>query len=618
MKKSRHQARFLIELVRQKAGFYIGSVVAVSLATVFMFLVPTLGKVTIDSVLTTEAADSDGLSTLLLSLIGGAQWLQENLWAAGVAIVVTTALGGLFMYVKDYLAARACEDTVRTLRERLFDHIHRLDESYLNQHDSGDIVQRCTSDIDTLRQFLTVEVMDIGRTLILMAIMIPLMIYQSWMMSVLALVLVPVVFAFAWIFFGKVRHLFQEVDEAEGQLTTLVQENLTGIRVVRAFARQDYECEKFDEGNRAYSDLHYKLIRMLANFWASSDLLCIAQNGILLIGGAYLAATNVVTVGTYFAFIGYTNLLIWPIRQLGQQLSEAGKATVSIGRIQEILNAPEEPEHDQEREAPVSLSGDILFDQVNFGFDADKPVIKDFSCHIKAGESIAIVGPTGAGKSTLVQLLLRLYDYQSGAIYLDGEPLHELSRKSVRKRIGTLLQEPFLFSRSLKDNIKFGRHSATDAEMVQSSTDAAVHQTIQSFAKKYDTVIGERGVSLSGGQKQRVTLSRTLLRDAAVLILDDTLSAVDAKTEQRIIAALQRKRGDQTLIIITHRLSVCQHTDRVLVIEQGRLSAQGTHAQLAEQPGFYQQLWQIQNSQIPDIESLSNWSANDPTTKDTA
>lgn len=597
MNKSKHHHRILVDLIRNKKWYYLGSVVAVSIASYFMFLVPTINMVIIDRVISSPSVDNGSLLNRLIDALGGPETLTDHLWIAGIATVITTALAGLFMYGKDYLAARACEDTVRDLRERLFAHLHRLSEAYLNKADSGDIVQRCTSDMDTLREFLTMQVMDMGRTIVLMLIVVPLMFMTSPPMAAISLCLLPIVFAFAWVYFGRIKGLFQQVDEAEGELTTIVQENLTGIRVVRAFARQEYECEKFEHGNARYRDLHIQLLKMLSNFWATSDLLCITQNGIVLIGGGWLAAQGTISVGTYVAFIGYANMLIWPIRQLGQQLSEAGKATVAIGRIQEILDAPEEPELEVETEVPESFSGDIEFDRVTFGFESDKPVLKDVSFKIKPGETIAIVGPTGAGKSTLIQLLMRLQDYTKGRIFFGKRELKTLKRQSVRSNIGTLLQEPFLFSRSLRENIKFGRAEASDEHMIRSTKDASVHHTIEGFTKKYDTVIGERGVSLSGGQKQRVTLSRTLLKDAPVLVLDDTLSAVDSNTEQKIIQALHRKRGEQTLLIITHRISVCRHADRIFVMQNGELAEQGSHEDLQAKPGFYQDLWEIQSGQ---------------------
>ena len=603
MNTSKHHNRFLVELIRREKWYYLASVVSVGIASYFMFLVPTIGKVVIDRVINQPRITNPGLIDSLIQSVGGAQSLAQNLWIAGLAIVVATVVAGLFMYLKDYLAAKACESTVLDLRNRLFAHLHRLPEKYLGNADSGDILQRCTSDVDTLREFLTVQVMNIGRTIVLMCIMIPLMLAQSVAMSALSLVLIPIVFYFAWHFFERIKALFQEVEEAEGELTNIVQENLTGIRVVRAFARQAHECVKFDEKNRRYSELNYRLICLLADFWSLSDLLCLAQGGVLLIGGGWLVANDQASMGTYFAFIGYTTILIWPIRQLGQQLSEASKATVSIGRIQEILSVPEESDHDSPAQSAVTLRGQIKFTNLSFGYDSTTAVLHNLSFDIAGGETVAIVGPTGAGKSTIIRLLLRLYDYDEGSIALDGHELSGIDRTTVRRHIGTLLQEPFLFSRSLRENIKLGRQHASDEQMFRSSRDASVHHTIESFSKGYQTVIGERGVSLSGGQKQRVTLSRTLLQETPILVLDDTLSAVDSATERDIIQALHKKRGEQTLLIITHRISVCREADRILVMQGGRLSAQGNHEQLIAQPGFYQDLWGIASGQNTEFRS---------------
>ena len=606
MKKSKHQNRLLVELIRSEKWYYLGSVISVGIASYFMFLVPTIGKIVIDRVIDQPQLAQPGLVDNLIQAVGGAQALARNLWIAGLAIVAATVLAGLFMYLKDYLAAKACESTVRDLRNRLFAHLHRLPEKYLGNADSGDILQRCTSDIDTLREFLTVQVMNIGRTVVLICIVVPLMLAQSVAMSALSLVLIPIVFYFAWHFFERIKSLFQEVDEAEGELTNIVQENLTGIRVVRAFARQTHECEKFEQSNYRYSELNYRLICLLADFWSLSDLLCLAQSGILLIGGGWLVANDQASMGTYFAFIGYTTILIWPIRQLGQELSEASKATVAIGRIQEILSVPEETDHESSAQSSIPLSGHIRFSNLSFGYDANKPVLRDINFDVAGGETVAIVGPTAAGKSTLIGLLMRLYDYDQGSIQIDGHELCSIDRTTVRRHIGTLLQEPFLFSRSLRENIKFGRQSASDEQMFLSSRDASVHHTIQSFSKGYETIIGERGVSLSGGQKQRVTLSRTLLQETPILVLDDTLSAVDSATERKIIQALHRKQGEQTLLIITHRISVCREADRILVLQDGRLSAQGHHDQLIEQPGFYRDLWRIQSGQNTEfLDALS-------------
>lgn len=600
MNRVTHHHRLLVELVKSQKGRYIAAVVTLSLASLLAFLVPTIGKVVIDTVLT-DTNDDSVINAMLLPLMGGAEFVAANLWIAAVAIAVVSLLSGVFMYFKDFYAASACEITAKNLRERLFAHLHKLPSKYHSKSDSGDILQRCTSDIDTLREFLTMQVMNIGRAIILLLIVVPLMLIQHVWMTVISMILVPIVLYSAWLFFEKIKQLFQEVDEAEGRLTTIVQENLTGIRVVRAFARQQHENAKFEEVNHTYSELNYKLICLLSNFWSLSDFICLIQTGLVLIGGGWLAAHGYITVGTYFAFITYTAMAIWPIRELGKELSEAGKATVAIGRIQEILNAEEE---DTTSGAHLNdrLKGQITFNNVSFSYEPNRPVLKDVSFDVSAGDTIAIVGPTGSGKSTIMQLLMRLYDYEHGSILVDGKELSTIHRQSIREQVGSLQQEAFLFSRSLRENIKFSEPAASDSAMVMSSQAASVHHTIERFEQGYGTEIGERGVSLSGGQAQRVTLSRTLLKAPPILVLDDTLSAVDSATERKIIQALHEKKGEQTLLIITHRISVCQHADRVFVFEKGELTAQGTHEELAKQSGFYQELWNIQTGQQSEFE----------------
>lgn len=594
------QSALLWRIIYEKRWLYFFSIVALMLASICVFLVPYIVKVVIDRVVTNSTVATDDLSHDVIMFLGGSDYLREHLWVAGVAIVLVTLLSGLCMFLKDYLAGRACELSIQNLRNELYEHLHHLPSGYLSKADSGDLLQRCTSDIDTLREFLTTQAMNIGRTVIVLLVFVPFMFMQHVIMAILSLALVPVVLLFAYYFFERVKRQFLRVDEAEGELTTIVQENLTGIRVVRAFNRQVFECEKFEHINQKYRQLNQNMIDMLADFWSSSDLICLLQTGIVLIGGAWLAGQGSVTLGTYFAFIIYASMVIWPIRELGKELSEAGKATVALQRIQEVLDVERETVISESEKLPERLHGDILFSNVSFSFpktEAQRHTLKEVSFSIKAGESVAIVGPTGAGKSTLVQLLLRFYDYQQGSIKLDGIELNTINRKALRAQIGALLQEPFLFNRTLRDNIKFGRHTASDEDMYSAATDAVVHETIKSFDKMYDTVIGERGVSLSGGQCQRITLSRTLLKEPPILVLDDTLSAVDAKTEHEIIESLYAKRGRQTLLIITHRLSVCQRVDKVLVLEEGKLIQQGSHQSLSTQDGFYRNMWKIQSGE---------------------
>ena len=596
-----HRSQILISLIKSRKISYALSILSLVLASLFAFIVPYIGKITIDRIIDQDSVHEPDLIASVILFLGGNAYLSQNLWICGGLILLTTGLYGLFMYLKDYTSASACESLLKELRNRLYHHIQHLPNTFYSGADTGDLLQRCTSDIDTLREFLTYPVMNLGRTIILVIVVVPLMITQDLIMTAVSLFLVPFVTLYAFHFFQKVKSHFQKVDEAEGELTTIVQENLTGIRVVRAFARQDFENMKFETKNQKYRDLNYQLIQMIALFWATSDLMCFTQIGFVLIAGSWLVGQQVITLGTFFAFLIYTSMLIWPLRELGKELSETGKAVVAIGRIQEILEQEPEQPPQNGLTLPKRIQGEIEFRNVSFGYGVQDLILKDLSFKINPGETVAILGPTGSGKSTLIQLLLRFYDYDQGSILLDGQELKAIDRQEIRAQIGTLLQEPFLFKRSLGENIKFGRKDATDQAMMESAKTAAIHQTILGFEHGYKTVIGERGVTLSGGQRQRVTLSRTFLKEPPIFILDDTLSAVDTKTEQQILREMRQKHGHRTTIMVTHRISCCLQADKILVLQHGTLAQEGTHQSLIQEPGYYQELWKIQFGQERDF-----------------
>ncbi len=375
-------------------------------------------------------------------------------------------------------------------------------------------------------------------------------------------------------------------------MTTTVQENLTGIRVVRAFARQDYEREKFEQGNRVHRDLDFDLYCVAARFWSVSDFLCLSQLGLVVGFGGYWLAAGTLKVGAFFYFLSSVTLFLWPVRMMGRILTDLGKAIVALERLHEILD--EAPESNLGEPAAANGGGAIVFEDVSFSHAEDAPVLHGVSFSIEAGQTLALVGPSGCGKSSIVNLLLRLYDYDAGSIRLDGRELRELGRKHVRSQMAVVMQEPFLYSKSLRANITMGRTSAADEEMIEAARMAAVHESILDFDEAYDTRVGERGVTLSGGQRQRVALSRALLQEPSILILDDALSAVDADTEQLIIEALRRRQHRHTTIVIAHRLSTLMHADRIVVLNAGRIAQMGTHDELLAEAGLYQRLWKLQ------------------------
>ena len=382
-------------------------------------------------------------------------------------------------------------------------------------------------------------------------------------------------------------------------MTAVLQENLTGIRVVRAFARQAFEIGKFGDRNAEFRDNNYRLVRLMALYWATGDLIALTQIGLVIYFGSVWFMEGSLSMGTLFAFILYENMIIWPIRQLGRVLTDSGKAVVSLVRVNEILDSPEETRAETPGEGRAR--GEINIEHLTFGYDPDRPVLEDIGVSIAAGETLAIVGHPGSGKSTLIRLLLRLYEYDKGAIQLDGRELNTLNRKYVRSQIGVVLQDPFLYSRSIEANLRVGRKDANPEAVVEAARDAAIHQAIVEFTEGYDAMVGERGVTLSGGQRQRLALARALLKDPPILVLDDALSAVDTGTERRILDALEQRKGRHTTLVISHRLSSVMHADRIMVLERGRIVQLGSHAELIVVDGPYRRLCEIQGNLEAEI-----------------
>jgi ATP-binding cassette subfamily B protein len=545
----------------------------------------------------------------------GRTWLQDlgvhldldrgaQLWLAGALILGLAALSGLFLYLRGRWSAIASEGIVRRLRNDLYGHIANLSCRYYDKADTGDLVQRCTSDVETLRMFLSTQVVEIGRALLLVGISTPILFALHVPLALLSVALLPVILTFALVFFHRIKVLFRNMDEAEGRMTTVLQENLTAIRVVRAFARQDYEKRKFGSRNLEFRDHHNRFIQLLGMYWSSSDLLCLTQIGVVLIGGAVFVSHGTLSVGTLAAFLEFEFLVIWPVRQLGRVLSETGKAVVSLRRLREVLDEPEESHlvaRPGEKTSPIL--GALEVRELEFGFGADRPTLGGLTFSLEAGQSLALIGPPGSGKTTLIQLLLRLYDYEHGSIRLDGRELRELPRRFVRSQFGVVLQEPFLYSKTVRDNLQLGSVAASEEELYESTTAAAVHSSILEFEQGYDTLVGERGVTLSGGQRQRIALARALLKDPPILVLDDALSAVDTETESRILEALEARRGERTTIIIAHRLSSVLHADLILVLDAGQVLQAGNHAQLIATDGPYRHLWQIQGALEAEIKT---------------
>ncbi len=574
---------------------YFIAFLAMGLGSFLAFITPLVGKITIDYIVISESSSTSQIMSLIIQLMGGKDFLSTRLWIPAMVLVLVSITSGLFLYLKDRLSIRSCEQITKSLRERLYNHIQHSRLLPFSKYESGDLVQRCTSDIDTVRIFLSKQVVEISRALVMLVLIVPMMFTLNSKMALVSLCLIPIVVSFSYLFFRKIKSVFLKVDQSEGALTTTLQENLTGIRVVRAFTRQQFEIEKFRKRNAALTAQEFELIKVLGIYWGISDFLCIAQTGITLFCGGWLASRGEITIGTLYAFLNYLGILMWPIRQMGRTLTDTGKAVVSLGRITEVLTIPlEKDKTDRKPNLIKSANGMISLSKVGYSFEQQSPALSNISFDIPAGKTVAIVGPTGSGKSTLIRLLLRLYDYQSGSIQLDGVELTDIPRKELRKKMGAVLQEPYIYAKTARDNIRVADGSKLQQEIVTAANDACIHRSILTFKNGYDTDIGERGVNLSGGQKQRVTMARSFLKSVPVLLWDDALSAVDVETENQILETLQHRYGKLTTVLVTHRLSICQKVEKIIVLDKGRIVQEGSHWELVSQPGFYKTVWDIQ------------------------
>lgn len=567
---------------------------SIGLGTLFSLIGPLIISTTIDSIIGEQPISGpDGLLRVIDSL-GGVAYLRSHIWIPGLLFVMMTGIRGIFLYLKGKWSAVTAESVAENMRNKVYNHLQHLPYDYHVKAETGDLIQRCTSDVDTIRKFLATQFVEIGSALFMLLIAGYIMVRLDVTMTIIALAVVPVIFLFAVIFFVKIRNAFQLSDEAEGIMSSGLQENLSGLRVVRAFAQQAHELEKFEEKNRNHRDLTYRLIRLLAWYWSISDFLCFVQIGLVLLVGIFWTASGRMSLGTLVVFNTYIGMLLWPVRQMGRVLTDMGKATVAMGRIEEIMKVPVEI-LDETGERP-EIIGNVSFSGVSFAYEKGDPVLTDISFDVKAGETIAILGATGAGKTTMMHLLARLYDYQQGSIKIDGIELRNLDKGWIRKNVGLILQETFLFAKSLKENIRLARIEAQDHEVYEVSKVAALHEVVKKFDKGYETLVGERGVSLSGGQKQRVAIARTLINNTPIIIFDDSLSAVDTETDAYIRKALQERKKKATTFIISHRVSTLSEAGRIFVLNNGKIVQIGNHEELMKQPGMYRRIWEIQNS----------------------
>ena len=580
-------ARYL----RGNLGFFAAALLCACLGMALNALTPQIIKITVDSVLGEVQAQLPALLYELIDLEGLKANPIRALWMAAGAVVAVAVLRGLCTYGQRVNLSKGSEGFVKKIRDDLF----HLDFEWHTAHTTGDIIQRCTSDVDVIRNFVCMQLVEVVRTVFLIALYLGIMFSMNLRLSLVSLAFIPVVGLSSGVFYRKISRRFQAADEAEGEVTTCAQENFTGVRVVRAFGRERFEEERFGEKNNRFSQLWIHLGNLMSIYWASGTLLTCLQVMAVIVAGTVEAVEGRMSLGAFIAFVSYNSTLAWPVRSLGRVLSEMSKAGVSMDRVGYILKAPEET--DRPGAAEVALSGDIVFDHVTFGYQG-QPVLEDVSFTIPQGSTFAVLGGTGSGKSTLIHLLDRLYDLGEGQgkITIGGVDIRDIRRDCLRRQIGLVLQEPFLFSQTIRENIAATRPYAPEEELRHAAAVACVDEAITEFPEGYDTMVGERGVTLSGGQKQRVAIARMLMQRSPVMVFDDSLSAVDAETDAKIRAALNKEMEGSTVILISHRITTLMQADRILVLDNGRVADLGTHSQLISRPGIYREIYDIQMS----------------------
>ena len=585
----------MLSLIGQNWTHFLWALIATIMMVIIGFLTPLLLSEIVDSILGSEPFTMPDFLMNPINDLGGRDFLRQNLWIPALALILMNVVNGVFTFIKGRSSAIASENIARKLRNDLYRHLQHLPFAYHVKAQAGELIQRCTSDVDTIRRFLAVQVMEVVNTVLMVVIAMGILLPRSVPITLYSLILVPPLFCFATWFFKMVHKSFEVADEADGVLNAVLQENLSGVRVVRAFGQQEREVEKFDRVNNDLRKKNLRLNELLAIYWGGGDAISMTQTLLTLVVCIIYACNGWITVGTLIVFTSTLGMLLFPIRQLGRTLSDAGKAMVSMKRVQAILH--EEAEPDEPNALKPDLHGDIVFDHVSFAYPDDNvPVLRDVSFTIPAGKTAAVLGGTGSGKSTMMYLLQRLYTPTSGKITIGGVDIQQIDRKYLHAHVGLILQEPFLYSKSIRENVGITAPEQ-EAERIEHAADiASASGFIAKADKGWETVVGERGVTLSGGQKQRIAIARTLLKDNNILIFDDSLSAVDTETDAQIRAALRHEQKDVTTLIISHRVTTLSQADLILVLENGQITQQGTHAELCSQPGLYQRINSIQNA----------------------
>lgn len=602
-KKERKETVLLIwNFLKGSKLFFIVSIISAAVSALADMISPQIIRAAVDNAIGKNEPEFPDFVMKLINSIGGFEYLGKNLWIMALAVVAVAVIKVFSQYTFRVFNTKGAETFVKTMRDRLYSHIERLPFSWHMKNKTGDIIQRCTSDIDIVKRFVSEQMTSIFRVIILLVLSITFMLSMNILLTFIAIIPMPVIISYSMYFHKNIRKGFRNCDENEGKLSAMAQENLTGVRVVRAFGRESYEKERFEKHNEYYTGLWVRMAQLMSRFWSTLDVLSALQIMLIVVFGAVFCIKGTMTSGEYIAFISYNSMLVWPIRMLGRMLSEMSKAGVAVERIKYITDTAEEK--DPENALCPPMNRDIVFHNVSFAYEGCPPILHNIDLEIKSGTTLGVLGGTGSGKTTLMLLLDKLYDLSdgNGKITIGDVDISKISTEHLRKNIGIVLQEPYLFSKTIYENIGIADPNITEEDIKKASAAACLDTTIEGFSKGYETFVGERGVTLSGGQKQRCAIARVLTQNSPIMIFDDSLSAVDTETDAKIRRSLEERFGTATIIIISHRITTLSKADKIVVLDKGRIAECGCHETLKNAGGIYQKIYEIQSASREEVQ----------------
>ncbi len=583
----------VIEFLKGNLHYFVISIISALCVTGLDMLSPQIIRTTVDSIIGTKELELPEFLSRAIEAAGGVDGLRSNIWIIALLLIVIAVLTAIFRYIFNLYNTKGAEALVENMRNRLFSHIQKLPFEWHMKNQTGDIIQRCTSDVEMIKNFISEQLTSVFRVVILIVLAFVFMFSMNVKLASVALAFLPIIIGYSLYFHSHIREEFTKCDENEGILSTIAQENLTGVRVVRAFGREKFEKDRFEKQNNIYTDAWMRLCKFLSLFWGAGDMFSGLQLMLIVVLGAVFCVNGEMTAGDFIAFISYNTMLTWPVRSLGRMISEMSKAGVSVDRLCYIMNS--ETEKDKAEALTPDMHGDIVFEHVSFGY-GEIPVLKNINFKIKKGTTFGILGSTGSGKSTLMYLLNRLYELpaENGKITVGGVDVADIKGEWLRSNIGMVLQEPFLFSRTIAENIGITKKNLELDDVRKAASIACVDEAVMEFSQGYDTVVGERGVTLSGGQKQRTAIARMLTQETPIMIFDDSLSAVDAETDAKIRQELKKNLGNSTVILIAHRVTTLMQADCIMVMDKGEIAEMGTHEELMEKNGIYRKIYDMQ------------------------